>query len=113
MAIYAKRLVKRSCFSEGSAKAVKAYKAKVASLTLEMRHLTEDSMKYKSDLKHISTAKSRVEEHENKARDELRAVDCELRMVRDKLQITREELKAARGELRVARAEQQADKEEL
>ena len=40
-------------------------------------------MKYKSDLKHNSTAKLRVEEQEKKARDKLRAADCELRMVRD------------------------------
>ena len=70
-------------------------------------------MKYKSDLKHTSTVKSRAEEHEKKARDMLRVVDSELRMVREELQIAREELKAARGELRVVRVEQQADKEEL
>ena len=50
-----------------------------------MRHLTEDAVKYKSDLKHTSTTKSRAEEQEKKARDELRAVDCKLRMVRDEL----------------------------
>ena len=63
-------------------------------------------MKYKSDLKHTSTAKSRAEEQEKKARDELRVADCKLGMVRDELQI-------ARGELRVVRFKQQADKEEL
>ena len=63
-------------------------------------------MKYKSDLKHTLTTKSRVEEQEKKARDELRATDYELRMVKDELKITR-------GELRVDRVKQQADKEEL
>ena len=69
-----KSLAKRACFSEGSARAVKAYKAKVASLTSEradllaqVRHLTEDVVKYKSELKHTLTAKSRAEEQENKA----------------------------------------------
>ena len=42
-------------------------------------------MKYKSDLKHTSMEKSRAEEQEKKARDELRVVDYELRMVRDEL----------------------------
>ena len=45
-----KSLAKRVCFSERSVMAVEAYKAKVASLT-------EDAVKYKSDLKHTSTAK--------------------------------------------------------
>ena len=63
-----------------------------------MRHLTEDAVKYKSDLKHTLTTKSGAKEQEKKARDELRAVECELRMVR-------EELKAAKGELWVVRVE--------
>ena len=70
-------------------------------------------MKHKSDLKYTSTAKSRDEEQEKKARDKLRAIDCELRMVGEELQIARDELKAARGELRVVRVEQQTDREEL
>ena len=64
-----KRLAKRACFFEGSARAVEAYKVEVASLTSEradlraqVRHLTEDAVNYKSDLKHTSTAKSRAEE---------------------------------------------------
>ena len=115
-----KSLVKRVCFSEGSAKVVEAYKAEVASLTSEradlraqVGHLTEDAVRHKFDLKHTSTEKSRAEEQEKKAQDELRAADCELRMVRDELQIAREELKVAKGELRVVKVEQQADKEEL
>ena len=70
-------------------------------------------MKYKSDLKHTSTAKSLAEEQGKKAQDEPRVVDCKLWMVRDDLQIAREELKAARGELWAIRLEQHADKEEL
>ena len=59
MATYVKSLAKRACFSEGSTKAVEAYKAEFASLTSEranlraqVRHLTVDTVKYKSDLKH-------------------------------------------------------------
>ena len=70
-------------------------------------------MKYKSNLKHTSTVKSRAEEQEKKARDELRTAAYELRMVKDELQIARDEVKGAKGELRVVRVKQQADKEEL
>ena len=59
-----KSLAKRVCFFERPVRAVEAYKVKVASLTsnkvdlrAQVRHLTEDSVKYKSDLKHTSTAK--------------------------------------------------------
>ena len=52
---------------------------------------------YRSDLKHTLTMKSRAEEQEKKARDELRATAYKLRMVKDELQITREELKMARS----------------
>ena len=69
MATYVKSLAKRACYSEGSARAVEAYKAKVASLTSEradlraqVRHLTEDAVKHRSDLKHTLTAKSRAQE---------------------------------------------------
>ena len=106
MATYVKILAKRDCFSKGFAKVVEAYKVEVASLASEradlgaqVRHLTEDVVKYKSNLKHTSTVKLRAEEQENKARDELRAADCELWLVRDELQIAKEELKAVRGEM--------------
>ena len=69
MAAYAKSLVKRACFSKGSVREVEAYKTEVASLTsdradlrAQVRRLTEDAMKCKSDLKHTSTAKARAEE---------------------------------------------------
>ena len=57
----------RASSVESSANAVRAYKAKVASLTSEMtelrariQSLTDDVLGYKSDLKHTSTAKARV-----------------------------------------------------
>ena len=87
-----KSLAKRACLSEGSARAVEAYKAKVASLTSErvdllaqVRHLSKDVAMHRSNLKHTSSVKSRAEEQEKKARDEVRAAAYELRMVKDEL----------------------------
>ena len=58
----------------GHAKATKAYKAKVASLTSERANLraqvqilTEEAVKLKFDLRHTSTAKARAEDKETKA----------------------------------------------
>ena len=85
--------------TESSTKAAKAYKAKVASLTSEraelgarIQSLTEDVVGYKSDLKHTSTTKARVEDKEKKAIDSLRVVKDELRVVKEEFQATREEL---------------------
>ena len=59
MATYAKGLVRRASLTEGSSKAVKSYKAKVASLTSErvslqaqIRELIEELVKHRSDMKH-------------------------------------------------------------
>ena len=49
-------------------------------------------MRYKSDLEHTSTVKSRVEEQEKKARGELRVAEDELWAVRDELQVSRDKL---------------------
>ena len=101
-----KSLARRASFAEGYAKAVKTYKAKVASLTSEtadlralMQRLAEDSMKYESDLKHTTTAKARAEDKEKKARGELRVAEDELREVREELQVARDELHVVRDEL--------------
>ena len=71
--------------TESSIKAAKAYKAKAASLTSEraelrawIQSLTEDVVGYKSDLKHISTAKARAEDREKKTIEGLRVVKDEL-----------------------------------
>ena len=68
MAIYMKSLARRATFAEGSTRAVKAYKAKVASLTSEkanlrarMQRLAEDAVKYESNLKHTTIAKAQAE----------------------------------------------------
>ena len=68
-----KSLARRTSLTEGSAKATKAYKAEVASLTSEradlrvrIQSLTEDVVKHKSDLRHTSTAKARAEDKERR-----------------------------------------------
>ena len=105
MATYMKSLARRAYFVEGSTRAVKAYKAKVASLTSEktnfrarMQRLIEDSVKYKSDLKHTTTVKVRAEDKEKKARGELRVAEDELLAVRDELQVARDKLQVVLDE---------------
>ena len=77
-------------------------------------------MKLKSDLRHTSTARARVEGREEKAREGLRVAEGELLEVRDGLQtaqnelrVVREELQTAQNELRVVREELQAARDEL
>ena len=86
-------------FAEGSVRASKAYKAKVAFLTSEkadlraqMQCLTEDVVKYESNLKHTTTWKVRVEDKEKWARGKMRVAEDELWVVRDELQVARDEL---------------------
>ena len=64
-----KNLAKRACLSEGSTRAVEAYKDEVPSLTSErvdlqaqLQNLSEDVAMHRSDLKHTLTAKSLAEE---------------------------------------------------
>ena len=99
-----KSLARRASLVKGSIKAMKASRAKVASLTSEnvdlqarVQSLGEDAVKYKSDLKHTTTTKARSEDKEKKAWGELRVVEDALRVVRDELQVARDEL----DELRV------------
>ena len=107
MATYMKSLARRASLSEGSVKAVKASKAKVASLTSENAHLRArvqrlagDAVKYESDLKHTTTAKARVKDKEKKAQCELRVSEDALRAVKDELQVARDELHMVRDKLR-------------
>ena len=65
MDTYMKSMERRASFAEGSARAMKAYKAKVSSLTSEkadlralMQRLTEDVVKYESNLNHTTTMKA-------------------------------------------------------
>ena len=86
--------------NEGSARAAKAYKDKVTSLTSEradlgarIQSLTEDVVKHKSDLRHTSTAKARAEDKEKKAREGLRITEGELRVATEESQAARDELR--------------------
>ena len=80
MATYAKGLTRRASFTEGSARAAKSYKAKVSFLTSEraglqaqIRELTEELVKHKSDLKYASVARARAEDKEKEARKNARS----------------------------------------
>ena len=99
MTTYIKDLARRASSAESSAKAARAYKAKVTSLTSKraelrarIQSLTDDVLGYKSDLKYTSTAKARAEDREKKAIEGLRFVEDELRVVKEEFQATREEL---------------------
>ena len=93
MATYAKGLARRASLTEGSTRATKSYKAKVASLTSEraglqaqIRDLTEELVKHRSDLKHASVARTRVEDKEKEARKDAKVTEDELRLAREELQ---------------------------
>ena len=93
MATYMKSLARRASFVWGSTKSVKAYKAKVASLTFEKADLqAQDVVKSESDLKHTSTTRARAKVKEKKARGELRVAEGELQAVRDEFHVARDEL---------------------
>ena len=101
MVTYAKGLERRASFTEGSARAAKYYKTKVASLTSEradlraqIRDLTKELVKHRSYLKHGSTARAQAEDKEKKAWKYLKVTEDELRLAR-------EELQAVKGDLRV------------
>ena len=107
-----KSLARRANLAEGSAKAVRASKAKVASLTSEnanlrarMQRLREDAVKYESNLKHTTTTKVRAEDKKKKAWGELRVAEDVLQVVRDELHVARDELDVARDELHVVQDE--------
>ena len=101
MATYAKGLVRRASLTEGSARAARSYKAKVAFLTSEradlqaqIRDLTEELVKHRSDMKHSSTARAQAE-------DKKKTVWKDLKVAEDELWLAREELQAVKGDLRV------------
>ena len=73
-ATHLKSLAKRASLNEGHAKAARAYKAKVASLTskraklrAQMQNMMDKAMKLKSYLRHTSTMRARAEDKEKKA----------------------------------------------
>ena len=94
-----KSLARRACLTEGSARAVKFYKAKVTFLTSEkaglraqIKDLTEELVKHKSNLKHTSMVRARAEDKEKKARKDLRVAEDELRLAREELQAVKGDL---------------------
>ena len=112
MATYAKGLAKRVSLTEGSVRAAKSYKAKVASLTFEraglqaqIRDLMEELVKHRSDLKHASAARARVEGKENEAWEDAKVVEDELRLAREELQTVKGDLWAKIATLKLARQE--------
>ena len=95
VATHLKGLAKKAKLNESHAKAARAYKAMVASLTSEqgqVQRMTEEVVKLKSDLKHTTSACSRAEGREDKARNNLRATESELREVRDDLRAAQNDL---------------------
>ena len=112
VATYAKGLARRASLTEGFAKAAKSYKAKVASLTSErvgiqaqIRELTEELVKHRSDLKHASVARARAEDKEKEARKDVKVSEDELRLVREELQVVTGDLWAKMATLELARQE--------
>ena len=83
----------------GSAKTAKSYKAKVASLTSErtglraqIRDLTEELVKHRSNLNHASIARARAKDKEKKSRKDLKVAEDELRLAREGLQVVKGDL---------------------
>ena len=117
---HVKSLAKRGNLNEGRAKAARAYKAKVASLTSEwaelrarMQNMMEEAVKLKSDLRHTLTARAWAEGREEKAREGLRVAEGKLREVRDGLQTAQNELRVVRDGLQTAQNELRVVREEL
>ena len=99
VATYANSMARRASLTEGSARAAKSYKDKVASLTSEraslqaqIRDLTEELVKHRSDLKHASVARARAEDKEKEARKDAKVVEDELRLAREELQVVKGDL---------------------
>ena len=88
---------------------MKCYKAKVASLTSErvdlqaqIRDLTEELVKHRSDLKHASVARVGAEDKEKEARKDAKVVEDELRLAREELQAIKGDLWAKMAALKRA-----------
>ena len=105
-------MVRRASLTEGSARAAKSYKSKVASLTSEraglqaqIRELTEELVKHRSDLKHALVARARAEDKENEARKDAKVSKDELRLAKEELQAVKGDLWAKMEALERARQE--------
>ena len=105
-----KGLTRRASVTKGSAKVAKSYKAKVTSLTSEraglqaqIRDLTEELVKHKSNLKHASV--ERAKDKEKEARKDAKVVEDMLRLIREELQAVKGDLWAKIAALERARQE--------
>ena len=83
MATHLKGLARKVKINEGHAKAARAYKARVASLTSkraelqgQVQHMAEEAVKLESDLKHTTSARALAEGREDEARNILRAAEA-------------------------------------
>ena len=99
MATYAKDLAKKASLIEGSASAAKSSKAKVASLTSEradlqaqLRELTKELVKHRSDLKHALVERARPEDKEKEAWKDAKVAEDELRLAKEELQAVKGDL---------------------
>ena len=120
MATHLKSLAKRARLNEGHVKAARAYKTRVVALTSEraelqdrMQNMTEEAVKLRYDLRHITIARAQAEGREEKARNGLRVAKGELWEVKDKLQVAHDDLLVARGGLQAAQTELQVVRDEL
>ena len=85
VATHLKGLARKAKLNEGHAKATRAYKARMASLTSELaelrgqvQHMAEEAVKLESDLNHTTLARARAEGREDEARNILRVAESEL-----------------------------------
>ena len=120
VATHLKGLAKKAKLNESHAKAARAYKERVASLTSEraelrdlVQRITEEAVQLKSDLKHTTLARARAEGREDEARNSLRATKGELREVRDEMRAVQNDLLEARDDLQSAQYELQMVRDEL
>ena len=110
MTTYAKGLARKASLTEGSAKAANSYKSKVISLTSEgaslqaqIRELTKELVKHRSDLKHASAVRARAKDKEKEARKDAKVAEDELRLAKEELQAVRGDLWAKMEALERAR----------
>ena len=82
VATHLKGLTEKAKLNEKHVRIARIYKAKVASLTSERtelqeraQHMTEEVERLKSDLKHTSSARARVESREDEVRISLTATE--------------------------------------
>ena len=115
-----KVLAEKAKLNEKHVKIARIYKAKVASFASERaelqeraQHMTEEVERLKSDLKHTSSARARVESREDEAWSSLTAAEGELQEVRGALQVAQNNLIETQEGLRSTECELQLVREEL